>query len=820
MFLYFLMIIAQLNVFNEGKFDPQQQFYPDSVLPHSYNVLHYNIDIEFFPPYDSIAGITLITAQAVNTIDSIPLHLGGEHVIDSLMVNSVSATYTREDDTLYLDLPSTQISGDVFEIMIAYAGKPTEGLEQSFSGFYTNTQVDHASKHWFACFDQCWDKADSGVTITVTVPDNLYPVANGVLLSVDTLTANRHRFNWDHHYPIATYLISVMADQYIILDRNYHGYPLTYYAIPGYQSLAEQMLDSTELIMELFDTLIDTFPFKTEKHAQVHSGGYNAMEQQTCIRYGQWAWSRGDIHAHEIAHSWWGDAVTCISFNEMFINEGTTSYYECLGTGALRGHQGFLDHLIDQRAGALAFDDYYHWPILNSPNPFGTNVYDKGSWFHHMLRQLIGDSLYFSAMKEFYNTYKGGNASTEDLKQIMENYYGQDLDWFFHQWLVETDYPDLYVIWWHQQDSVYIFVKQMQTTGYYFKIPIEFGLWFEDSLVVRGPLWMDDSTITFSLYENAPDSLTVDPLIKLYHRAEVTIPKDSVMIVDDDGGGIYNNKYEEILDSLGFGLLVWDCSAKGLPPDSVFTRYQAIFWTTGRVVDPVSSPTRDKLNFIISSQIPLALFSSFLPVQLQGSQFLSDTLGCIYLGDSTITTGLTGVNGDPVGNNMQWWVMPAYQNYTFDISSCGVGSAYFNNHDWAVVRNPNMPLVFSIVEARLIANQSGYQTSYDLIENIINYFNLSVGIEEKPLVQSPDQVNFVKTLYRINGDITFHINAIHPTRLSVYDLSGRIIRSWNVQGEVTISWRGDDPGGNLLPAGRYFAVLRDGSAFDQFLMIR
>lgn len=785
-----------------------QFYYPaDSVITHSYDVLKYNLSVEFYPPYDTLSGKVIITFKTNQSIDTVPVHLGHTMIVDSIVSNNVIQNYNRIEDTIYVLLTSTVPPHLIDELTIYYQGKPVDGLFQAFSGFLTDVEINQAAKQWWPCFDFCWDKADQGIEIHVTVPENLYPVSNGILTGIDSISGNRVTFHWVHQHPIATYLVAVLASQYSVIQRNYHGYPLIYYAIPGYEYMAEMMLDSTEIIMSLFDTLIDTFPYADEKLGQAQSGGRGAMENQTCIRYAPNSWISPIIHAHEIAHSWWGDALTCINYQQMFINEGTTSYYECLATRVLQGESGFQQRLEHMRQGGLDYDDQHHWPIMNSPDPFGLNVYWKGAWFHHMLLNLIGDSLYYPAMRAFYHQFKGGNASISDLQNTIEQYYKlQSLDWFFQQWLFETDYPQLDLWWYHHQQNLHISLTQVQINPFTFKIPLELGFWYGNSCSISPEYLMEGRHLIITEFRACPDSITMDPQMKLFFRPHRITPlAQSVLIIEDDNHQNLGINYQQLCDQIEVPNLLWTVESLGAPPCSLIEQVSSVFWITGRASSPLDSIDRERLSFIITHHYPLAIFSANLAGQLDQTPFLTDTLGVIFSGDSGFATQLVGNPQDPIGSNLTWSISPDHRYQFIQPSSQGEGCAYFPDAYYGIVRNKNNFLtVFSTVDIADISVNEGSATALDLIRRILQYFGYPVG---RPLSPQPPSPAHLSIVYQDNGWILFELNNSCWAELTLWDLSGRKLIKWILKENDFIIWDGTDRRGQTLPTGRYIVML-------------
>ncbi|MBN1151303.1 M1 family metallopeptidase [candidate division WOR-3 bacterium] len=813
----------------EGKSRPDFQYPSDSVITHSYDVLHYDIDFSIESQFDSIEGNTTITSRAEQNIDSIDIHFGMNMFVDSILVNGDGASYLRIADTIYVNAPTTIFMGDTFTVQTFYAGKPSAGFFHGHGGFFTLSQVEEAAKKWFPCYEWCWDKADDGVTMHVEVPDSIYAVCNGLLTSIDTLSGDRLRFNWDHNHPIAAYLIAVSAYDYTMLVRLHNGYNIVYYALPGYVTQAQAMLDTLEIILSVYDTLIDTYPFADEKmgnyQISLPSGAYWCMEHQTCVLYSPWGFTNTNVHSHETGHMWWGDEVTCISYAQMFLNEGTTSYYESFPLLEIYGIQGFLNNIISQRESGLNYDDNYHYPIINSPDPFGTNVYDKGAWFHHMLRHLMGDTLYFPAMREYYQTYRGKNASVSELMSVMENFYGDSLGWFFHQWLEETDYPLLQAGWKHIGGDLYIFVFQVQTSGpSVFRIPIEFGIWEDDSMTVAGPYWMaDSSNLEVVLTVKKPDSVTIDPLVKLYHRIYGIIPSNGVLLVDDDGTGNSQAQYLTAFNDLNISVLNWNVSQEGLPSDTLLYVTKAVFWVTGTRDNPLTSDRREKIRFALENGIPVAIFSPKTPSQLQGTAFLSDTLGFTYSGGTTSDTLFQGVTGDPIGKGWRWFNIPTHNSATLSpVAGSGTGCIHWNTGNFGVVRSDNFQSVFSSIDLQYIYNMQGYSTKMLLIANILNYFGIATPVAVEEIAETPVRISTTAIDVRYLPGTGIFLHAASPVRtdLSVYDITGREVMSWNFEGELEVRWTGLSNDGAVLPFGRYFAVLKEGGVQKQIIFLQ
>ncbi|MBN2362750.1 hypothetical protein JXL83_01300 [candidate division WOR-3 bacterium] len=513
------MLIIVCHVFfpEENKFSGFS--YGGEANSTGFDVIKYELDLEFFEPFDSLEGKCRMKSIAMRRLSSAEFHLGTKMRIDSVIFQELNqANFSRTGDTVNLHFPNPVDSGVAFEITTYYCGRPEFGLYQAFGGFFTDVEVLQASKQWWPCVDFCGEKADSGINVSITVPSALYAVSNGNLASIDTVYGQKLKYRWEHNYPIATYLVAVMCSDYTLLEKNTDAGNLIYYSIKGHENLAQLMLDSSEIIIGFFESIIAPHPFSKEKIGQCQSGGRGAMENQTCIRYSPGSWSATLVHAHEIAHTWWGNAVTCSDYSEMFINEGTASYYELLAAYEIRGEAAFRERLLYMRESALNWDDNYHWPIIGSPNPFGLNVYWKGAWFYRMLREIVGDSVFFLSMKNFYDCHIWKNASSEDLLAAFENTSGENLAWFFDQWLRGVDYPCLYFRWNVECDSLKILISQFSWSGKIYRLPLEIAVWKNNEIYCSYETWIESDSELINLGIINPDSITLDPDDKLFFR--------------------------------------------------------------------------------------------------------------------------------------------------------------------------------------------------------------------------------------------------------------------------------------------------------------
>ncbi len=470
--------------------------FPPPALPadssHGYDVTRYILDVQLVPWAVSnkfLGHVTVRAKSEITNLTSLVLDFIGM-TVDSCKVNSTSTTFSRTSTKLTVNLDTGYNPGDSFYVEVFYRGIPSQGFyfDMNIYGteiYYSFTEP-YLSRYWFPCYDFPNDKAFS--EIIATVPDGNYAIANGNLISVVDNPDTTITFHWKEDYPIATYLISLTVCDFARIDSfavvNNDTLPVHYWVY--HQDSAKAVVDfqKTPEMIEFFSSIWVPYAFMGEKYSIVQAPIGGAMEHQTNTTWGfpmpgtaQYEW----VDAHELSHQWWGDMVTCNDFANIWLNEGFASYSEVLwqeyeyGQAAKKTHlAGFESNIYAAKTGSVA------WPIYNPPSNylFATAVYKKGAWVLHMLRYILGDSLFFNGMADYGQTYIYSTANTQQFQTSMENYSGVDLSGFFNQWVYSPNYPRYNWSWaktsYGGNHYVTLNINQKQTTPSVYTMPIEF----------------------------------------------------------------------------------------------------------------------------------------------------------------------------------------------------------------------------------------------------------------------------------------------------------------------------------------------------------
>ncbi len=479
--------------FHLGKFPPPALPADSS---HDYDVIRYVLDVKLEPESltNKFRGHETIYAKSqIIGLSSLVLDFVGM-TVDSCKVNSSTTTFSRTSTQLTVNLDAPYNPGDSFDVEVFYRGIPSNGFHFTFNSYgtpiYFSFTEPYLSRNWFPCYDWPNDKAFS--EIIATVPDGNYAVANGSLISVVDNLDSTTTFHWKEDYPIVTYLISLTVCDFARIDSfavvNNDTLPVHYWVYHEDSAAAVIDFQKTPEMIEFFSSIWVPYAFISEKYsiAQAPLGG--AMEHQTCTSWGfgmpgnaanEW------VDAHELSHQWWGDMVTCNDFANIWLNEGFASYAEVLWQEHEYGQAAKKSQLAGQEY-AVFFSDSVgssvRYPIYNPPVGylFGTAVYDKGSWVLHMLRYILGDSLFFNGMADYGQTYMYSTASTQQFQNEMEAYSGQDLDWFFNEWVYSPRFPKYNWSWaktsFGGTHYVNLNINQKQTNPSVYTMPIQFKI--------------------------------------------------------------------------------------------------------------------------------------------------------------------------------------------------------------------------------------------------------------------------------------------------------------------------------------------------------
>ena len=370
------------------------------------------------------------------------------------------------------------------EYIIHYQGIPKDGLvigknkygERTFFG----DNWPNRAENWIACVDHPSDKAK--VNFSVIAPNHYSIVANGQLTSEaaydSTHNLTIYQSNVEIPMKVMVFGAADFAEKEIMTQNDFHVESWVYKkdAANSFKDL-EVAKDP----LNFFITKIGAYPFS--KLANVQSTTrFGGMENAGCIFYDEEAFSgKGEMEnliAHEIAHQWFGNSVTETDWKHLWLSEGFATYLTNLHIEQKYGRAAMNEHLKQERERVIAFENMVKRPVIDTITKdvmklLNPNSYQKGSWTLHMLRNKIGEDVFWNGLSTFYKKYKYSNASSNDFISVMEDVSQQDLTVFFNQWLKRSEMPHLSVKVKKKCKGRIITIEQKQELLYSFPLEVE-----------------------------------------------------------------------------------------------------------------------------------------------------------------------------------------------------------------------------------------------------------------------------------------------------------------------------------------------------------
>ncbi|MCK9996884.1 MAG: M1 family metallopeptidase [Candidatus Krumholzibacteria bacterium] len=520
-----------------------EKFPPPPGGSRGYDVQSYDLDIQLFPDDWSLTGRVDIGMTALaGDLTRLRLDLVNDLTCDSVTFSGRGVAFTHQGDSLVVTFDTPLATASAETLTIRWHGRPPRhgafftGL--MFRVHDSGTPRDPAddmpiianqsqpwSAHsWFPCKDHPSDKAL--VSLTATVPEPLQVISNGVLVYEDAPETGLRRFAWREEYPIATYLISVAATNYVSWSEECvvaDGDPvhLDFHVFPQDRAAAEFDLARTCDMMDFMTTLAGPYPFTGEKYAQVEFKWIGSMEHQTATSLSPVVFT-GDrrfelVVIHELAHQWFGDSLTPKVWADIWLNEGFARYCEALWIEHDAGIGDYQEYM--RQIGPLRHPDLFvNDGVLIDPDPIlpNTLIYDKGAWVVHMLRMLIGDDAFFSFLADYATApdLALGGVTLDDMIGFAETAAGRDLNGFFGPWLetsaVPVVTPRVFPIF-RGPDSHRVLVLFTQHQDPLFEVAVPVVI-YTDCGIQQELAVLSERSETFTWQAECPvDSVVVDP---------------------------------------------------------------------------------------------------------------------------------------------------------------------------------------------------------------------------------------------------------------------------------------------------------------------
>ena len=436
-----------------------------------YDVQRYDLNINIDVKKKALSGYVDFKAIAVNDFTALQIDLASSMYLDSVIYKDRPLTTNRTEDAVLVDFPLID-QGDSFAFRVYYHGVPQEAKNPPWDGGFVWRKDEMGRDYisvacegdgcglWWPLKDHISDEPDNGASMTFTVPEDLYCVSNGRLISTSENPENKTKtYTWEVLSPINNYNISVQLGNYVLLqDTVYRDNgsleTMNHYVLDYHKDVASTVFPQARQVIRFFEKYYGDYQFWNDGYKLVEVS-YLGMEHQSAVTYGNvwnnWggdhrSWTKdyyGIIDGllfHETAHEWWGNSITATDPAHVWIHEGMATYSESVFIEDQLGYNVMIDFMLRKRNGIRN-----KLPIVGPENQnywaFGDS-YNKGAWALHTLRHLIdNDRLWWDILKSFAVNNAKSNVNTEDFQRHVEEIYGSSMSYFFKQYFYDNNIP-------------------------------------------------------------------------------------------------------------------------------------------------------------------------------------------------------------------------------------------------------------------------------------------------------------------------------------------------------------------------------------------
>lgn len=427
---------------------------------HDYNLVHQDIEVRDFD-WDSLGlkGRVATTLEALKPgMDSVILDAGHRIHVTEVRGSTGKLDFSQRGDTLVVQLAHSAGFGDTVRFTITYDARIDNGRGLTFLKGEGRphrpdqiwSQGEAMDNHfWFPTYDFPNDKATW--TLTATVPAKDMVVSNGRLVS-NIVAKGSRTVKWSEDKPASTYLVSIVVAPLVRIHDQWHGVPVDYYVYPEDSALARPLFHVTPDMIDTYSRLTGV-AYPWQKYAQTtvadFFGGMENVSATTLVdwlpdarAYADRPWYQYILIPHELAHQWFGDLVTTENWANTWLNEGFAEFMPGqYWTSRLGAHAG-EDYYADEYRQFMSIDHRKRMPLASDGS---NNIYPKGALVLEMLKGYLGPEPFWASLHRYLTVHQYDNATTDDLRQAILDATGENLDWFFDEWIYQAGYPEFTV---------------------------------------------------------------------------------------------------------------------------------------------------------------------------------------------------------------------------------------------------------------------------------------------------------------------------------------------------------------------------------------
>jgi aminopeptidase N len=516
--LLFLFLISP--VLNSQKVDIYKR--PENFeRSRDYDVLHYKLKFRFDEESKTYWGENTITLMPLkddfqtcflDAVDFTVTYVSGP--------DNIPMKFKQTENHLLVDLPKVYNYKEKLSFVVEYFGKnPKAGLRFTEESPDNPSQITsynwpERARYWFPCYDFPNDKVTN--ELIATVKSSYKVISNGRLVGVSEDQENNTKtYHWSQELPHCAYLIMMAAGPYEIIEDSLGDLPVNYWVYKKDVPNAMRSFGKTPKMIEFFNT---TFGFKYPwaKYDQVCTAGGGGIENTSATGLGHGTihderaeqdYSSDGLVAHELAHQWWGDTISARTWSHVWLSESFATYSEYLFTQYDRGKDEGAVNLLNKKNSYLSeAKNRYIRPIVfnrydNPWNIMDSHSYPKGATVLHMLHFVMGDKPFFRSLQYFLHKHAFQAVDTHDLQIAIKESSGQNLDWFFEQWIFKPGHPVFVIdqIWEKSTKILSLKISQTQDTTAgvpIYRTPVQIGIVTPEGKTVE-KIWITEKENVF-----------------------------------------------------------------------------------------------------------------------------------------------------------------------------------------------------------------------------------------------------------------------------------------------------------------------------------
>ena len=505
------------------------------------DVLHYKFSIDLYDQHDTIYGKAEILVKFLKEsigpeFDLVQLQTNGKGMSISKIEGKRLRGFQKMPKEGKIKIHQFQPSkaGDTATFTVFYQGIPADGLIISKTkygrrSFFADNWPDRGH-HWLPVIDHPADKAS--VEFLVTAPAHYQVVANGLQIEETNIGGNRKLTHWKETTPISTKVMVIGVAEFAV---NLAGFiepniPVYSWVYPEDREKGFYDYGLAIEILQFFVKKIGPYPYSKLANVQSKTT-FGGLENANTIFYAEnsvtGTRSSESLLAHEIAHQWFGNHATEKTFAHLWLSEGFATFMTIVYMENKYGKDTALKMLVDDRNELIEFARRNNRPVVDDTTDFmqllNSNSYEKGNWILHMLRNELGDSVFFRAIRGYYHQFGGRTAGSEDLQKVFESVSKQNLSAYFSQWLYQPGIPRIEVKWNYNsfQKKLQVSINQLQDHKYQF--PLEILIVERNNKKRIEKIFVKEKTQTVSIsLPHKPAELILDPNTVLLFEGTVT----------------------------------------------------------------------------------------------------------------------------------------------------------------------------------------------------------------------------------------------------------------------------------------------------------